>query len=69
MLKETIPPLDHEELIRRRKKITQFMTAFQQSHNVDEMSSEELDLWIEKLRPLRMEMRAIDAILNSYDWP
>jgi hypothetical protein len=68
MLKETIPPLDHEELIKRRKKIANFVANFQQSHNVYEMSSEELDLWIEKLRPLRMEMRAIDAILDSYDW-
>ena len=68
MLKEIIPQLDPQELRKRRNAITAFVEDFQRSHNVEEMSSEELDLWIEKLRPLHMEMRTIDAILNSYDW-
>ena len=65
MLKEIIPHLNEDELLKRRERIVAFVETFTRTHDINTMTSEEIDLWIEKLRPLRTEMRAIDAVLKK----
>ncbi len=56
---------EYQMLKKRRMKITAFVENFRQTHDLDSMSTQELDLWIERLRPLRLDMRAIDDQLRQ----
>ena len=56
ILKEAAVP----ELLARRERLVAFVENFLQSHDPETMGAEEVDLWIERLRPIRLELRAID---------
>jgi hypothetical protein len=43
----------------------EFLNAFKQAYDIDAFSVDELDLWIERLRLIRMEIRAIDDALKD----
>ena len=55
---------DKEALTNRRDELVHLVREFKQAYTIDELSIEELDLWIERMRPIRLEMRAIDDILR-----
>lgn len=52
------------ELLERRERLVAFVEEFLQSHDPETMCAEEIDLWIERLRPIRLEVRAIDDQLR-----
>lgn len=54
-----------KDLLDRRQRLVEFVTAFVQTHDIEQLSAEEIDLWIERLRPIRLEMRAIDDQLRN----
>lgn len=54
------------ELIARRASLVAFVEDFFQIHDPKSMCAEEIDLWIERLRPIRLEVRAIDDRLRKY---
>lgn len=54
-----------KDLLDRRQRLVEFVTAFVQTHDIEQLSAEEIDLWIERLRPIRPEMRAIDDQLRN----
>ena len=62
-------PVDREEfedrLRRRRRELVAFAEEFGRDYEIDDFSLEELDLWIERLRPVRLEIRAIDSALDE----
>ena len=53
------------ELLERRERLVEFVEEFLQSHDPEMMCAEEIDLWIERLRPIRLEVRAIDDRLRK----
>lgn len=55
------------ELLERRERLVAFVEEFLQSHDPETMCAEEIDLWIERLRPIRLELRAIDDQLRLPD--
>jgi hypothetical protein len=55
------------ELLERRERLVAFVEEFLQSHDPETMCAEEIDLWIERLRPIRLEVRAIDDQLRLPD--
>ena len=56
---------DKIALMEKREELVEFVNTFKQAHDIDAFSVEELDLWIERLRPVRMELRAIDDALRE----
>ncbi len=60
-------PVKREELenqlLDHRRELVAFVEEFDHNHDIDDFSLEELDLWIERLRPIRLEIRAIDSAL------
>lgn len=54
-----------KDLLDRRQRLVEFVEAFIQTHDIEQLSAEEIDLWIERLRPIRLEMRAIDDQLRN----
>ena len=48
------------ELLERRERLVEFVEEFLQSHDPESIGAEEVALWIERLRPIRLEVRAID---------
>lgn len=53
------------ELLARRERLVAFVEEFLQNHDPETMCAEEIDLWIERLRPIRLEVRAIDDRLRK----
>ncbi len=53
------------DLRARRAKLVAFVEDFASTHDIDRMSTEELDLWIERLRPIRLEIHRSDSALKK----
>jgi len=53
------------DLLERRQRLVAFVEDFIKNHDIEQFSAEEIDLWIERLRPVRLEMRAIDDQLRK----
>jgi len=51
-------------LRQRRAKLVAIVDEFARTHDVDSMGTEDLDLWIERLRPIRLEIYEIDMALR-----
>jgi hypothetical protein len=55
---------DLQGLLERRQRLVSFVEKFSRSYDIERLTAEEIDLWIERLRPVRLEMRAIDDQLR-----
>ena len=53
------------QLLAQRERLVAFVEEFLQSHDPETMGAEDIDLWIERLRPIRLEVRAIDDRLRK----
>jgi len=56
---------DAATLRKNRGKLVAFVEDFARTHDVDAMSTDELNLWIERLRPIRLEIHRIDCALKK----
>jgi len=56
---------DAATLRKDREKLVAFVEDFAHTHDVDAMSTDELNLWIERLRPIRLEIHRIDSALRK----
>jgi len=56
---------DAATLRKDREKLVAFVDDFARTHDVDAMSTDELNLWIERLRPIRLEIHRIDSALRK----
>ena len=54
-----------DSLHQRRAKLVAIVDELARTHDVDRMGTEELDLWIERLRPIRLEVHEIDMALRE----
>jgi hypothetical protein len=51
-------------LQQERARLVAFVKEFASTHDIDGMTTDELDLWIERLRPIRLEIHRIDMALK-----
>jgi hypothetical protein len=56
---------DLQDLQERRQRLVAFVEKFSRTYDVEQLSADEIDLWIERFRPIRLEMRAIDDQLRQ----
>ena len=63
MNNKRLPEKQKKRLQQRREELVKFAEDFKRQYEINEFSEEELDLWIEHFRPIRLEIRAIDKEL------
>ena len=51
----------------RRRKLAAVAEAFTRQYDINDFTDEELNHWIEEMRPIRMEIRRIDDKLWEMD--
>lgn len=54
-------------LLARRRKLAAVAEAFTRQYEINDFTDEELNHWIEEMRPIRMEIRRIDDKLWEMD--